>query len=137
MNKLILAFAAALVAGSALAADAPTKPTLTPGCGRKVATAPNTAIKAHHHSMAYHHKAGKRTLTANKTLKALQAGIFKNDKGRLQICKACVSMTLEKDANLKEQNPLPFKPQSRFGETHEQTDRRPDFFRFRRFRDGC
>ncbi len=59
MNKLILALTAALVAGSVMAADAP-NPGPAPAMEKSVA-APKAATKAHHHSVAHHHKAGKRT----------------------------------------------------------------------------
>ncbi|MGA9992141.1 MAG: hypothetical protein WBP86_07400 [Thiobacillaceae bacterium] len=59
MNKLILVLAAALVAGSAMAFDAPKT---SPATGmEKSAAAPKTAAKAHHHLTAHQHRAGKRT----------------------------------------------------------------------------
>jgi hypothetical protein len=58
MNKLILALAAILVAGSAMAAETP-KTSPTPGVEKSVA-APKTATKAHHHAAAHHHKTGKK-----------------------------------------------------------------------------
>jgi hypothetical protein len=58
MNKLILALTAALIAGSAMAADAP-KPSAAPAMEKAVA-APKAATKAHHHTAAHHHKAGKK-----------------------------------------------------------------------------
>lgn len=58
MNKLILALTAALIAGSAMAAEAPKT---SPATGvERSAAAPKTATKAHHHKLAHHHKAGRK-----------------------------------------------------------------------------
>jgi hypothetical protein len=58
MNKLVLALTTALLAGSAMAADAP-KTSPATGVEKSVA-APKTATKAHHHKAPHHHKAGKK-----------------------------------------------------------------------------
>jgi opacity protein-like surface antigen len=58
MNKLILALSAALLAASAMAADAPKT---SPATGvEQSAPVPKTATKAHHHTATHHHKAGKK-----------------------------------------------------------------------------
>lgn len=58
MNKLVLALSAALIAGSAMAADAP-KSDAAPAV-EKSAAAPKIASKALHHVLAHHQKAGKK-----------------------------------------------------------------------------